>query len=108
MSGVDKIYMQVFLDEFAKTITDDIIMVMDNAGWHKGLDVPKNIQIIYLPPYSPELNPVERLWLHIKNHTLKNKVYYQLQDLEDVVYCFLKQMNSNVIKSVCSCSYVRL
>ena len=45
----------------------EVFLVMDCASWHKskGLKIPENITIIYLPPYSPELNPVERLWLYI-------------------------------------------
>ncbi|QKX02959.1 hypothetical protein GOY07_01930 [Wolbachia endosymbiont of Litomosoides sigmodontis] len=39
------------------------------------MKVPKNIKIIYLLPYSPELNPIERLWLYIKQNILCNKVY---------------------------------
>jgi transposase len=41
---------------------------MDGAGWHKSknLIIPKNIQVVFLPPYSPQLNPVERLWKFIK------------------------------------------
>ena len=65
--------MNVFLSEMAKQIDEkDIIMVMDGARWHhsKELKIPPNIEIIYLPPYCPELNPVERLWLYIKQNTI--------------------------------------
>jgi transposase len=49
-------------------------LLVDGAGWHKAKDlaVPKNIKIIILPPYSRELNPIERLWQHIKDNVLKN------------------------------------
>ena len=56
--------MNLFLQEMANTYKEEkILLVMDGAGWHKSvkLIVPVNIKIIYLPPYSPELNPVERL-----------------------------------------------
>ena len=56
--------MQEFLDRFAATIADDehVVMVLDQAGWHdsRALSVPANITLVALPPYSPELNPVER------------------------------------------------
>ena len=56
--------MQEFLDAFAKTIDKDehVALVLDGAGWHSGkkLRVPANITLVPLPPYSPELNPVER------------------------------------------------
>jgi transposase len=47
--------------------------------------VPKNIELIYLPPYSPELNPVERLWQWLKRHTLRNRYCRTLKDIEDAV-----------------------
>jgi transposase len=56
--------MNIYLDELSKAFADsNIILIMDQAGWHKSqrLQVPDNIQIKFLPPYSPELNPVERL-----------------------------------------------
>lgn len=104
--SVDKPTMQVFLDEFSKTLKEDIILVMDNAGWHKSLEVPKNIEIVFLPPYSPELNPVERLWKCIKDNVLKNQVYDTLDDLEKSVGVFINSITKEVIASVCSCAYI--
>ena len=68
--------MNVYLKELSRKIKEDVILIMDGAGWHKSknLIVPKNIQIVLLPPYCPELNPVERLWRYIKDNVLKNKV----------------------------------
>ena len=47
-------------------------MVLDQAGWHGSgaLRVPSKITLVALPPYSPELNPVERVWLHLKERFL--------------------------------------
>jgi transposase len=41
-----------------------VIMVMDQAGWHiaAGLEVPPNMRLVFLPPYSPEINPAEHIW----------------------------------------------
>lgn len=62
--------MQEFLDRFAKTVAQDehVALVLDQAGWHgsDALLVPDNITLVPLPPYSPELNPVERVWLYLK------------------------------------------
>ncbi|MCC2625730.1 MAG: putative transposase [Burkholderiales bacterium] len=51
-----------------------LIIVLDGASWHRsaGLVVPENISIIHLPPYSPELNPVERLWNYLKSNLRAN------------------------------------
>ena len=59
--------MNIYLKDLSKEIKKDFILIMDGAGWHssKNLIIPKNIQIVILPPYCPELNPVERLWRYI-------------------------------------------
>lgn len=110
LPSVDKACMQVFLNEFANNLgkNEEVILVMDNAGWHSGLNVPGKIQIVYLPPYSPELNPIERLWQYIKDHVLKNKIYDTLEMLENSVCEFLKQLSDAVVQSVCNCNYVKL
>lgn len=100
--------MQVFLDEFAKTLNEEILLVMDNAGWHSGLIFSNKIHVVYLPPYSPELNPIERLWRYIKDHVLKNKIYDTLENLEENVCSFLQQLPDEVVKTICNCSYVKL
>lgn len=101
--------MNVFLDEFAKTLEGkEVLLIMDGAGWHKSRDliVPSNIAIMYLPPYSPELNPVERLWLYIKKAVLYNRVYDKLEDLENAVCNFINNLNCNIIANICSINYV--
>ena len=70
--------MQAFLDGFSNTIADDehAVMVLDQAGWHgsKQLEVPANVTLVPLPPRSPELNPVERIWLYLKQRFLSHRV----------------------------------
>ena len=70
--------MQAFLDAFAETIADDehVALVLDGAGWHNGksLRLPPNITLVPLPPYSPELNPVERVWLYLKERFLSMRL----------------------------------
>ena len=83
----------------------NITMIMDGAGWHKDkkylLKNTKKIKIILQPPYSPELNPVEKLWQYIKNYTIKNKVYDTLKELEEKICEFVKNnLTKEIIKSV--------
>lgn len=107
---VNTAHMSLFLKEMAKAMKGaETIIVMDGAGWHKSanLEIPANIEIIYLPPYSPELNPIERLWLYIKQDIIKNKIYASIVELEDAVCEFiLKRLNTTVLKSICSASYL--
>jgi transposase len=71
--------MNLYLAEFAKTIAEGVhvVMVLDGAGWHgkAALDVPAAITLVPLPPYSPELNPVERLWLYLKETSLSLRIF---------------------------------
>lgn len=101
--------MNIFLDKFStQTKGETSTIVMDGAAWHKskGLVVPNNIQILLLPPYSPELNPVERLWLYIKNKLIKNKIYSSLEQLYNAVSDFIAQLTTNTVKSICSVNYL--
>jgi hypothetical protein len=96
--------MNVFLAELSKSIKEEMIIIMDGAGWHKSkhLAIPNNIQIVLLPPYCPELNPVERLWLYLKNNILKNKVYASANQLQTSLENFIKTISHETIKSICN------
>jgi transposase len=103
--------MNIFLKEFSKTIKQrKVLIVMDGAGWHKSdkLKYPKNIRILIQPAYSPELNPIEKLWQYIKDHTIKNKIYKTLPDLENQVCKFVRTLNPEIIRSICNVNYVVL
>ena len=109
MPKVNTTCMNLYLKELSKRSKDKkLIIVMDRASWHKsqGLELPKNIKIILLPPYSPELNPVERLWQYIKMNTIKNKVYQKLEDLENHICKFVSNISNTIILSVCRMNYL--
>jgi transposase len=102
-------HMNVYLANLAEKYRDqDILLIMDGAGWHrsKELAVPDSIKIVILPPYSPELNPVERLWQEVKKNVLKNRIYESLQDLEDVVSKCMEALTIETIRSVCHVTYL--
>ena len=106
---VDTTCMNVFLSELSSHLgTKRLLLVMDQASWHrsKALKVPDNVKIVLLPPYSPELNPVERLWGHMKSKLLRNKIYPNLDELEEAVCAFLRQLSSDTVRSVCRCNYL--
>ena len=78
--------MQIFLDEVAaRHLNDRIVMVLDGAGWHKSesLKIPDNVRLLSLPPYSPELNPVEHIWDDLREKEFHNRVFDCLDSLED-------------------------
>lgn len=78
--------MQLHLDEISKKITKGYhaVIVMDKAGWHlaKDLLIPKNITLIKLPPYSPELNPMEQVFQQLRKLKLSNACYNNYEDID--------------------------
>ncbi len=68
--------MNVHLAEISRHVTEgaQAILVLDQAGWHTSpkLRVPKNISLLPLPPYSPELNPVEQVWAYLRANFLSS------------------------------------
>jgi hypothetical protein len=71
--------MQLYLDAFSKTIQSDehVALFIDQAGWHVANDLkcPDNVTLMQLPPYSPELNPVERVWEYLKERFLSHRLH---------------------------------
>jgi len=77
--SVNTEYMNAHLAFISEQVGPDrhIVLVLDGAGWHKSktLGVPDNITLMLLPPYSPELNCIERVWAYLRSHYLSNRVY---------------------------------
>jgi transposase len=107
---VDTGTMNVFLGMLSGVLgpREHAVLIMDQAGWHKArkLVVPANITILYLPPYSPELNPVERLWGYIRSHYLSNRVFDDYQHLLDAGADAWQQLTPETLRSVCACPYL--
>ena len=81
---------------------------MDQAGRHKSrtLVVSDNITILFLPPYSPELNPIERLWAYLRSHHLSNRAYDDYRHLLDAGAEAWQQLTQEVLRTVCACGYL--
>jgi putative transposase len=79
--------MQVFLDRFAATLAPGAhaALLLDQAGWHsaKAIAVPATISLVHLPPYSPDLNPVERVWLYLRERFLSHRLFADLAAILD-------------------------
>lgn len=78
--------MQLHLNEISKNVSKSYhaVIVMDKAGWHLAnkLKIPKNITIIKLPPYSPELNPMEQVFQQLRKLKLSNACYGNFDDID--------------------------
>lgn len=93
----DTTMMNLFLKHVAQTFADYfIVMQVDQAGWHqaKDLQVPDNIRLICQPPYSPELNPVEHLWEHLREKQFPNLACSSLEEVTDKLCTGLMQLEA--------------
>jgi len=104
--------MKLFLDHFAATLPEQAhaVMVLDGAGWHdcRAFTVPDNLTLVKLPPYSPELNPVERIWLYLRERYLSLRV---LDDTEAIIDACCQAWNAladepDRIQSLCAYPWI--
>ena len=87
--------MQIFLDEVgARHPMHRIILVLDGAGWHASTELkpPGNMKLLSLPPYAPELNPVEAIWGYLKKHEIANLCLHSIDEVGQFARNRLKSM----------------
>ena len=100
-------WFQLYLDEFSLQDPDEFkILFLDNGAFHKAkeLEIPHNIQLVFIPPYSPELNPAEKLWRYFKDR-IANEVFKTLDDLSLRLSQIIVDLKSETIKSIISYDY---
>jgi len=91
-----------FLELFATAYPDDLhIIQLDNGGFHSSLNlsIPENVILLFQPAYSPEVNPIERLWGYIKEQ-LKWLRFDGREELRETVQKELKKLTNEVIASL--------
>jgi transposase len=106
---VDSNSVSLFIQKLSQNYPDyDNILILDNASYHvvqgtKKFPVPENIKLFYLPTYSPDFNPIERLWKYFKDKFINNRFFeniYQLRNtVNDALYNLLSDCNT--VKSLC-------
>jgi DDE superfamily endonuclease len=102
--------MSLFLRIVANRHSDEfILMVLDGAGWHTAGDlvVPQNMRLLFLPPYSPELNPVEHLWDHLREKHFANRLFPSMRVVTDQLSMSLRkaELDAPMIQSLCGFGY---
>lgn len=105
-SGLNTAMMSAVLDAFARAVgagpTKRIVLVLDQAGYHTSplVRVPDGIHLIFLPPYSPELQPAEHLWPY-SDQPLANEHFATIDALEDTLadHCDRLQHQPDIIRS---------
>jgi len=95
--------MNVFLHELSAGYPDDdILLAMDGASWHKakGLRIPDNLEVFFLPPYTPEMNPIEQIWTEIRKRGFRNEIFASLEKVIDRLCQTICSLSNSTITSI--------
>jgi putative transposase len=95
--------MNLYSTEFSKYLGEDTaVLVTDNAAWHhaKSLELPDNIVLAFIPPSTPEMNPIEQIRKEIRKHGFKNEAFATLDKVHDRLGETIKNMSPQTIHSV--------
>lgn len=105
----DRLVFQQFLDTFAQEVPviagQKTYLVLDNASWHKVKSLEwHQVTPLYLPPYSPDLNPIERLWQHLKSHYLAGFITKNHDELDTKIETSIRALLQApaTLQSVCT------
>jgi transposase len=97
--------MGLHLDEIAKAVKrgSHALLIVDGAGWHgaKGLRVPPNITLLKLPPYAPELNPMENVWQYLRANKLAITVFDTYEEI------LVKPRMTSAIRRRCQVCWIK-
>jgi putative transposase len=95
--------MNVFLSHLCAKYPDDyILLVVDGASWHRasGLQIPSNIELFFLPPATPEMNPIEQIWKEIRKRGFRNEIFKTLEKVMDRLCEAICSLTKNTIKTI--------
>lgn len=98
---------QIFLHEFSKNYPDEfIVLLLDNGAFHKAqkLKIPDNIALLFIPPYSPELNPAEKIWWKMKR-SFSGKLHKTLDNVSMFIKNEVNSITKMQIKKICGYEY---
>lgn len=102
--------MTEFLRRFSQTLAANVhaALVVDGAGWHTSneLVVPDNITLVFLPPYAPQLNPVERVWLYLRERFLSMRLHADYHAILDAVCDAWQHINADRLRSLCAFPWI--
>ncbi len=99
---------QLFLNGLAAAFRDSLnLLLVDNSGAHKAkrLQIPENIRLVELPPYCPELNPIERLWRDLKDD-LAWEQFADRAALQERVATLLRAYDAATLQSLTGYTYL--
>ena len=109
MPYCNTVCMNIFLMHLSEQFADDVILLCcDGAAWHKpkGLELPENIVLFYIPPYTPEMNPIEQIWKEIRKLGFRNEIFATWEYVVDRLCDTICALSSHVISSITARSWI--
>lgn len=103
MPYCNTVCMNIFLRELSKCYPEDIILLCcDGAAWHKSaaLKLPENIVLFLIPPYTPEMNPIEQIWKEIRKRGFRNEVFATLEKVVDRLCDTICSLSHQIVSSI--------
>jgi putative transposase len=95
--------MNLFLKKLSEAYPEDyILLACDRAAWHRanGLNIPANIELFFLPPATPEMNPIEQIWKEIRKRGFRNEIFQTLDKVIDRLCGTICSLSNKTIKSI--------
>jgi hypothetical protein len=109
--GLNKENFETFISMFSKRHKHCLnIVIGDRSRCHTAQNIrfPDNIVMKFIPPYSPELNPMERLWKSMKDNIAENNdIYKDLKEMRDKISGIISQMSNEAVKNLTFSSYIK-
>lgn len=109
MPYCNTVCMNIFLKELSEQYPEDMILLCcDGAAWHKSgaLQVPDNIELFFLPPYTPEMNPIEQIWKELRKTGFKNEIFATLGKVVDRLCDAIASLSDEIIRSITGRSWI--
>lgn len=100
---------QAFIDQMSNQSPEEFkILILDNGAFHhaKSIQLPNNMAFIFLPPYSPELNPAEKMWRYFKNR-VRMIAYHSLESLQSKLSEVISETTPQIVKSICGNTFYK-
>lgn len=109
MPYCNTVCMNVFLEHLSASYPDDyIVLVCDGAAWHKSgaLKVLPNVELMFIPPYTPEMNPIEQIWKELRARGFRNEVFHTLEKVVDRLCDTIRNLSAETICSITRRSWI--
>ncbi|NOY81632.1 MAG: transposase [Kiritimatiellaeota bacterium] len=112
LSWSDTVTISIFLAHTARQFADGFcIIITDGAGWHRAneLRIPDHIRLLFLPPHSPEQNPVEHVWEHLREYHFRNAAFPAPDSVEAALMSGIRSLigNPELVKSFALFNWIK-